>query len=144
MDITYDAAKNDKNIADRGLSFELVHGFDWNTALVVEDTRNDYSEARFQALGKIEGRLHTVVFTLRGDSLRIISLRKANAREVARYEKAWPEKARPRTDRPRKPGMDRGHLPPRQAGVRSTTCFGAGEARHPAARPAKSAYKADG
>jgi len=88
MDITYDAAKNDKNIADRGLSFELVHGFDWNTALVVEDTRNDYSEARFQALGKIEGRLHMVVFTLRGDSLRIISLRKANAREVARYEKA--------------------------------------------------------
>lgn len=41
-----------------------------------------------QALGKINGRLHMVVFTVRGESLRIISLRKANAREVARYEKA--------------------------------------------------------
>lgn len=39
MDITYDPAKNDKNIADRGLSFELVCGFEWASALVVEDTR---------------------------------------------------------------------------------------------------------
>jgi len=91
MDITYDPAKNDKsdkNIAVRGLSFDLVHSFDWNSAVIVEDARNDYSEARFQALGKIDGRLHMMVFTVRGDSLRIISLRKANAREVARYEEA--------------------------------------------------------
>lgn len=88
MDITYDAAKNAKNIADRGLSFELVLGFDWNTALVVEDARCQYSESRFQALGLIDGRVHMVVFTVRDESLRIISLRKANSREVARYEKA--------------------------------------------------------
>ncbi|KDD18375.1 BrnT family toxin [Bordetella bronchiseptica] len=88
MGITYDPAKNDKNIADRGLSFELVRGFEWASALVVEDARQAYAETRYQALGKIDGRLHMVVFTVRGESLRIISLRKANAREVARYEKA--------------------------------------------------------
>ncbi|MBU4612115.1 BrnT family toxin [Achromobacter sp. GG226] len=88
MDITYDVAKNDRNIADRGLSFDLVRRFDWNSALVAEDTRNDYGEPRFQALGMIDGRLHMVVFTAREVSLRVISLRKANAREVARYEKA--------------------------------------------------------
>jgi len=88
MDITYDVAKNDRNVADRGLSFDLVRRFDWNSALVAEDIRNDYGESRFQALGLIDGRLHMVVFTVREESLRIISLRKANAREVAQYEKA--------------------------------------------------------
>lgn len=88
MDIIYDAAKNDRNIAERGLSFALVRRLDWNRAIVVEDARHDYGETRFQALGNIDGRLHMVVFTVRGESLRIISLRKANAREVARYEKA--------------------------------------------------------
>ncbi|AZR95111.1 hypothetical protein BBB39_16125 [Bordetella trematum] len=88
MDITYDPAKNDKNIAERGLSFELAHGFEWNSALVIEDARQDYSEVRYQALGKIDERLYMLVFTVRGEAIRVISLRKANSREVARYEKA--------------------------------------------------------
>ncbi|KCV52750.1 PF04365 family protein [Bordetella bronchiseptica 7E71] len=67
---------------------ELVRGFEWASAPVVEDAPQAYAETRYQALGKIDGRLHMVVFTVRGESLRIISLRKANAREVARYEKA--------------------------------------------------------
>jgi hypothetical protein len=53
---------------------------------VVEDTRNDYGEPRFQALGFIEGRLHMLVFTPRVDETHVISLRKANKREVKRYE----------------------------------------------------------
>ncbi|MFQ1083777.1 BrnT family toxin [Bordetella trematum] len=88
MDIAYDPAKNDKNIAERGLSFELAHGFEWNSALVIEDARQDYSEVRYQALGKIEERLYMLVFTVRDEAIRVISLRKANSREVARYEKA--------------------------------------------------------
>ena len=88
MEITYDPAKNDKNMVERGLSFELAHGFDWNSALVIEDTRQDYSEVRYQALGKIDERMYVLVFTVRGDAIRIISLRRANSREVARYEKA--------------------------------------------------------
>lgn len=88
MEIEYDSAKNERNVADRGLSFELVRHLDWNEALVVEDVRKDYEEPRFQALGPIQGRLYMLVFTIRGKALRIISLRKANAREVAGYEKA--------------------------------------------------------
>ncbi|WP_323018616.1 BrnT family toxin [Castellaniella sp.] len=88
MEIEYDPAKNVRNIADRGLSFECVRGLDWNKTLVVRDRRKDYTESRFQALGPIQGRLHVVVFTIRGVALRVISLRKANVREVARYEKA--------------------------------------------------------
>ena len=55
MDITYDSRKNERNIAERGLSFELATEMDWAAALVVEDIRKDYGEQRFQALGRIGG-----------------------------------------------------------------------------------------
>jgi uncharacterized DUF497 family protein len=84
--ITFDSGKNERNIAERGLPFELVEDFEWDGALVVEDVRKDYGERRFQALGRINGRLHALVFTPRGGSVHVISLRKANRREVKLYE----------------------------------------------------------
>jgi uncharacterized DUF497 family protein len=84
--ITYDPDKNEKNIALRGISFEWAAEFEWSSAFVVEDTRKDYGERRFQALGFIEERLHVLVFTPRAGNIHVISLRKANKREVKRYE----------------------------------------------------------
>lgn len=86
MDISFDAAKNERSIATRAISFELAVAFEWDGALIVEDTRKDYGERRFQALGVIGGRLHVLVFTPRGGKTHVISLRKANKREVKRYE----------------------------------------------------------
>lgn len=42
VEITYDAAKNARNVEERGLSFELVHAFDFQTALFVVDDRKEY------------------------------------------------------------------------------------------------------
>jgi uncharacterized protein len=84
--ISFDPAKNERNIAARGISFECAAAFEWDTALIVEDTRRDYGERRFQALGLIDGRLHVLVFTPRAGKTHVISLRKANQREVRRYE----------------------------------------------------------
>ncbi|OGI61482.1 MAG: toxin [Candidatus Muproteobacteria bacterium RBG_16_60_9] len=86
MSISYDPAKNEKNIAERGISFERATEFEWSSALIVEDTRKDYGESRFQALGYIGKRLHVLVFTPRADQVHVISLRNANRREVKRYE----------------------------------------------------------
>ena len=86
VDITFDAAKNARNIATRGISFEQAIEFEWDSALVVADTRRDYGEIRFQAFGLIAERLHVLVFTPRSGKTHIISLRKANKREVERYE----------------------------------------------------------
>ena len=88
MEIEFDPDKSAKNVEVRGLPFELVADFDFDSALVARDTREDYGEDRFIALGLIGERLHVVAFTMRGDRLRVISLRKANAREVDRYEQA--------------------------------------------------------
>jgi uncharacterized protein len=86
MDISFDSAKSERNLLARGISFELAAGFEWDSALIVEDIRKDYGERRFQALGLIGDRLHVMVFTLRGNRAHVISLRKANKREVKRYE----------------------------------------------------------
>lgn len=86
MDISFDASKSERNIALRGISFGLAMAFEWEGALIVEDMRRDYGERRFQALGRINGRLHMLVFTPRKGKTHVISLRKANEREVKRYE----------------------------------------------------------
>lgn len=54
-----DPAKDDRNIAKRGLSLDLAEQLDWATALIWEDNRKDYGERRY-----------------------------SNRREVKRYEKA--------------------------------------------------------
>jgi uncharacterized DUF497 family protein len=87
MTIEFDPAKDVSNLAKHGLSLAEAEGFEWETAMVREDTRNVYGEQRFEAIGYIGNRLHVTVFCLRGNTVRIISLRKANQREVNRYAK---------------------------------------------------------
>lgn len=85
-DISFDPAKSLRNEVERGLSFCLVQDLEWASALIKEDTRQDYGERRFQVLGMIHGRLHAVVFTPRQDKVHVISLRKANNREIKHHE----------------------------------------------------------
>lgn len=85
MQVTYDAAKSARNEAERGLPFSLAEDFDWSQALIVEDTRTDYGERRFQALGLIGDHLHMLVFTPRSGAIHVISLRRANRRERTRH-----------------------------------------------------------
>jgi hypothetical protein len=88
-EITFDPAKNDANVRERGLPFSLVKDdFDWATALIGEDARKDYGESRYEALGYVGQRLHVVVFTRAANAVRVISFRKANKREARKYGKA--------------------------------------------------------
>ena len=73
----WDETKRRKNIAMHGVDFSAVESFEWESAVIRQDTRKDYGETRYAALGPIEGRLHCVCFTVRGNNLRIISLRKS-------------------------------------------------------------------
>lgn len=86
MLIEYDAAKDQSNQEKHGLSLAQAGLLDWATALIHADTRFDYSEARYQALGLLDMQTYLAVFTIRDDALRIISLRRANRREERRYE----------------------------------------------------------
>ena len=88
MEIEFNPQKNARNIDERGLSFEQVREFDFETALYVVDDRYDYGETRIRALGFVGPRLHVLVFVEVPNGIRVISFRKANKREVIGYGKA--------------------------------------------------------
>ena len=84
MRITFDAAKRDKTLAERGLDFAdavLVFG---GVTLEVEDTRKNYGEPRIICYGSLAGRMVVVGYTPRGADRHIFSMRKANEREKTR------------------------------------------------------------
>ena len=82
----FDEAKNRSNRDKHGLGLDDFGGFD-STAVVVPDDRADYGESRFSAFGMIGGNAYTIVFTPRGDRLRLISFRRAHREELARHER---------------------------------------------------------
>ncbi|WP_394753875.1 BrnT family toxin [Crenothrix sp.] len=86
MEIKFDTVKNEKNIQERNLSFERVAEFDFETAQFDIDTRYNYGETRYRAIGFLDKRLYSLVFVEIVGGIRVISFRKANKREVKRYE----------------------------------------------------------
>jgi uncharacterized protein len=88
MEIEFDPEKSAKNDRKRGLPFELVAELEWDKAHTIPDQRRDYGEERIIAFAPMQGRLHVVCFSVRGDAYRIISFRKANQREERAYEQA--------------------------------------------------------
>jgi uncharacterized DUF497 family protein len=85
VEISYDPAKNARNIAERGLAFDRAADFDIEHALILIDDRREYGESRYRAFGMLDGRLHMLVFTETSGGIRVISLRRASKREVKRY-----------------------------------------------------------
>ena len=84
MGYEWDEEKRRINRRKHGIDFSAIEGFGWSTSITRLDSR--HQEQRFIARGRIGTRLHVVVFTRRGEDIRIISLRKANSREVTDYE----------------------------------------------------------
>lgn len=87
MEFEWDPAKARANLIKHGVAFEAVIEFEWDTYLRAIDDRIDYGEERIQALGKIHGRVHVLVYAMNKGNIRVISLRKANSREVRIYDR---------------------------------------------------------
>ncbi|HVV94634.1 MAG TPA: BrnT family toxin [Hyphomicrobiales bacterium] len=82
----WDPVKAATNLEKHGVPFDLAaKAFLDERRLDYEDDRLDYGEERRVVIGAIQGRLHTVVYVMRGESCRIISARIANARERFTY-----------------------------------------------------------
>ena len=84
MQITFDPAKRDKTLADRGLDFEDTPKIFAGATLDLEDTRKNYGETRMICFGYLEGRMVVVGYTQRNAGRHIFSMRKANEREQRR------------------------------------------------------------
>lgn len=86
MKYEWDEDKRQSNIENHGLDFADAVDFDWTSALISVDDRQDYGEIRHVAFSKARGRLCVLTFTWRDEVVRIISFRKANNREMKRYD----------------------------------------------------------
>lgn len=86
MEYEWDEAKRRSNREKQGVDFAAAQDFEWQSAHERRDTRRDYGEARWRALGMLGTRLYALIFTRREGRIRIISLRKANNKEMDEYE----------------------------------------------------------
>jgi len=86
--ITYDPAKRERTLRERGLDFAYAaEVFDGEFA-TDPDERHDYREPRFISAGYLRGRMVVIVWTPRADARHIISMRYCHAEE----EKGWRKK----------------------------------------------------
>ena len=85
---TWDERKRRRNLKDHGIDFADLEGFFDGDLLTREDTREAYSEARYQSVGVFNGVPLFVVWTPlddEGEMTHLISARKAEKHEY----KAW-------------------------------------------------------
>jgi uncharacterized DUF497 family protein len=90
----WDEGNADKNWTLHQVSrSEAEEAFFNRPILIAPDAKHSRKESRYAALGKTNGdRRLTIVFTVRGTLLRVISARDMSRRERRIYEKATTEK----------------------------------------------------
>jgi uncharacterized protein len=82
----WDDAKASANEAKHSVRFAYAAAvFLDENRLDLDTTRADDGEERRKAIGLIEGKLDTVVYTLRGSVCCLISARRSNAKEGESY-----------------------------------------------------------
>jgi uncharacterized protein len=83
--IEYDPAKSAANKAKHGIDFEEAKAL-WLDKRLLETAARTTDEPRWLAIGLLAGKHWAVVFTRRGETIRLISARRARDEEVAIYE----------------------------------------------------------
>jgi uncharacterized DUF497 family protein len=86
MAITYDPAKRDWTLLERGLDFNHAARVFAGWTLDIPDLRREYGEPRINSVGDLGDRMVVVCWTPRRNDRRIISMRYANEREKTRYQ----------------------------------------------------------
>lgn len=85
-DFTWDEHKAAANYAKHGVTFEMARDvFKDPFAVDRSDDRENYGEERYTIFGMVEGRLLFVAYTMRGETIRIISARGAEPHEYRQY-----------------------------------------------------------
>jgi uncharacterized DUF497 family protein len=86
MGFQWDAEKSAANEAKHGISFNQAAQIFRGPILKRPDDRKDYGEQRFIALGAYDGEVLRVVFTERGDDIRLISAWRASKHDSEKYQ----------------------------------------------------------
>lgn len=82
----WDEGKNRANLIKHGISFDDASQIFYGPVVIKRSDRND--EERSLAIGKIDDRILTVIFTRRDRAIRIISARRPRPDEKRAYREA--------------------------------------------------------
>lgn len=89
LNFEWDELKAAINFAKHGVTFaDASSVFDDPFALDIEDRSMDYGEVRRRIIGIGNGRFLTVIYTERGDTIRLISARRSSRIERREYDNA--------------------------------------------------------
>lgn len=87
MPFQFDPAKAASNLRKHGVSFADAEGVFFDPLAIHRLDPDSEGEERFVAVGEgSAGIVLVVIYTLRGDEIRLISARRATRREVKDYE----------------------------------------------------------
>lgn len=81
MKFEWDINKNKQNIEKHGIDFRDATQIFENARIIKEDKRKGYEEKRWILLGKMFEVVVVAIYTIRNNTIRIISVRKANKKE---------------------------------------------------------------
>lgn len=85
MEFEWDEAKSERNRVERGFDFRVASLIFEGPTVEWCDIREDWGEVRIIAVGIVEDRVRTVIYTERDGKRRIISARRARKDE----EETW-------------------------------------------------------
>jgi uncharacterized DUF497 family protein len=86
VEFEWDGTKATSNYVKHGVTFAKAIVVFSDPGHVDGNASPSTGESRRKAVGLIEGRLITVVYTMRGEAIRIISARRASKAERASYD----------------------------------------------------------
>jgi len=85
MKFEYDTNKSLSNKKKHGIDFEEIKEL-WKDERMVEILTPFEDEVRYISIGKIKEKFYSVITTMRGDRIRIISARRSRKKEIEIYE----------------------------------------------------------
>ena len=82
----YDAEKSHRNADKHGIDFERAQNLWQDAGLLILPARSE-NETRLLAIGRVQERHYTAVFTERAGKVRLISVRRSRDEERDLYER---------------------------------------------------------
>lgn len=86
MRFEWDSSKSEANFQKHGLWLDDAWAVFAGPMTIRVDDRKDYGETRYAALGCLEQSIAFLVYTMRGETIRVTSMRAANMKERRIYE----------------------------------------------------------
>jgi uncharacterized DUF497 family protein len=85
MTFEWDEVKAGTNLAKHGVGFPLARRIFLDTNRIEFESDGEYDERRWTVVGLVGDRVLVAIYTMRGETCRIISARRAERNERERY-----------------------------------------------------------